>query len=233
VNAVVLLAAMPDDATPSTSEPDVSRPRKPSIVAHYSSGYKPPFDISRTIDRMLASVPSRYLVGLSEIVLTDRGELPRKRRRGVTYSRKKKVRILQARGMYHPASKATRAWIEIFVDATVKPWEKGLWSKIPLIRELDLGQVLFHEIGHHIHYTVRPEYREKEDVVDVWKVRLERNYYRQRFSFLKVPFRLFRFFAGPILDRLSAKATKRMLQDGLISQAEFEESTRTDHPKLG
>lgn len=223
---------MLDDSVPEESESEVPGPRKPSVIARYSSGYKPPFNVRAVIERMVASVPPKYLVGLSEIILTDRGELPRKRRRSVTYSRNKKVSILQARGMYHPAWKNRRPWIEIFVDATLKPWEKGLWRKIPLIRELDLGQVLFHEIGHHVHYTVRPEYREKEDVADIWKVRLERNYYRQRFSFLKVPIRIVRFFTGSILDLLSTKATKRLREGGFISQAEFEESTRADHPKI-
>ncbi len=45
--------------------------------------------------------------------------------------------------------------------------ETGWWLRIPLIREGKIADVLFHEIGHHIHFTCRPEYREKEDVADV------------------------------------------------------------------
>ena len=37
-----------------------------------------------------------------------------------------------------------------------------------MLRDIGFGHVLFHEIGHHIHNTVRPEYDEKEDVADKW-----------------------------------------------------------------
>lgn len=220
---------MPDDSAPVVSETESSGPRRPSVVARYSSDYRPPFDVASVVERMVDSVPPKFLVGLSEIVLTDRGGLPRKRRRSVTYSRKKKVRILQARGMYHPAWKGKRAWIEIFVDATLRPLGEGILSNIPLVRNWELEDVLFHEIGHHIHYTVRPEYREKEDVADVWKVRLGRNYRRHRSGFTKLSIRLLRFFAGPIIDWLNFKVAKLRRNKGWMSQAEFEESTRATH----
>lgn len=219
-------AAMPEDPSPATGDPDVAQPCKPKVTAFYSPKYKPHFDVTSLIVRMAESVPPKYLVGLSEIVLTDQGELPRNRRRSVTYSRKKKVRITNTCGLYHPAWKRERPWIEIFVDAILKPWEKGLWLKIPFLRETELGEVLFHEIGHHIHCSVCPEYREKEDVADVWKVRLQRNYARKRFVLLRMLFRFLRLFAAPFLDRLQTKLMKAERQKGRMSQAEFEESTR-------
>lgn len=36
--------------------------------------------------------------------------------------------------------------------------------------------VLFHEIGHHVHTTIRPEFSEKEDVADDWGKKLMKNY---------------------------------------------------------
>ena len=53
-----------------------------------------------------------------------------------------------------------------------KGWERGIWLKIPFIREGPIVDVFFHEIGHHIHHSIRPEFREREDVADVWMVRL-------------------------------------------------------------
>jgi hypothetical protein len=44
-----------------------------------------------------------------------------------------------------------------------------------------LGEVLFHEIGHHIHYTQAPEFREREDVAEDWKKRLSKIYFRKRY----------------------------------------------------
>jgi len=42
-------------------------------------------------------------------------------------------------------------------------------------------QVLFHEIGHHIHRTVRPEHNEKEDVADKWAGKLNGNFVRKKY----------------------------------------------------
>jgi hypothetical protein len=54
---------------------------------------------------------------------------------------------------------------------------------IPFLRSAIFGHVLFHEIGHHIDATVRPEFREKEDVADSWSKRLLRIYFRERYRF--------------------------------------------------
>jgi hypothetical protein len=51
------------------------------------------------------------------------------------------------------------------------------------LRELVFGEVLYHELGHHAH-TIRPEYREKEDVADSWGVRLSVNHLRQSYWLL-------------------------------------------------
>lgn len=135
---------------------------------------------------MLESVPPKYLVGLSEVVLTNSSGLSRKLRRSVTKARKRKVRIVEARGLYHPAWHGSHAWVQIFVDNTLKHWEKGWWLKVPYVRDMLLGEVLFHEIGHHIHFTTRPEYREKEDVADSWMRKLKRQYLRNEHPWLRV-----------------------------------------------
>lgn len=217
---------MTDDLLPTVAEDDSSALRIPKVITQYSPGYKPPFNVTRLIERMLESVPPKYLVGLSEVVLTNASGLSRERRRSVTKSRKKKSKIVDARGLYYPAWQGRRAWIEIFVDNTLRSWEKGFWLKIPLLRDSVLDEVLFHEIGHHIHYTVRPEYREKEDVADVWKVRLQNGYYRRRLKSLRVFVRIIRFLVGPIIEWLHLKVAKWRRQKGWISQGEFEESTR-------
>jgi hypothetical protein len=173
---------------------------------------------------MLDSVPENYLLGLGEVLLTNTSSLPRKRRRSITKSRRRKVHVIEAKGLYHPAVHGNRAWIEIFVDNTLRGWEDGWWLRIPFIREGKLGDVLFHEIGHHIHFTCRPEYREREDVADVWKVRLQKRYASDRFRWLVRFGRLIRPLLGSSLERLRAKVEMRMLRKGQISRAEYEES---------
>jgi hypothetical protein len=49
------------------------------------------------------------------------------------------------------------------------------------MREVTFGAVLFHEVGHHIHRTIRPEHKEKEDVADLWAKRLIGNFIRKKY----------------------------------------------------
>jgi hypothetical protein len=171
---------------PATNDVPSQTFQLPQVVAHFS-GYKPPFDPVPIVERMLASVPPKYLVGLSEVVLTNSSGLSREMRRSVTKSRGRKVRVAEARGLYRQAWNGKPAWIQIFVDNTLSGREKGWWLKLSLQREVSLASVLFHEVGHHIHYTTRPEFREKEDVADSWMRKLRKNYLRRRYAWL-IPF---------------------------------------------
>ncbi len=195
---------------------------RPTVQALFSD-YEPPFDAVPIVQRMLRSVPQKYLVGLREVVLTNASGLPRRLRRSVTKSRGRKVRFDKTAGLYHPAFNGRAAWIEIFLDNTLRGWERGWWLRIPLIRESKLADVLFHEIGHHIHFTCRPEHREKEDVADVWLVRLRDNYNRQRFRRFSGFIRFIRALLGPFIDHQREKLMLRMLHEGSISRAEYEE----------
>jgi hypothetical protein len=192
-------------------------------VQTFFSDYEPPFDAAPIVRRMLDSVPKKYLIGLQEVVLTNSSGLSRKRRETVLKSRRRKVRLDKTAGLYHAAFNGKPAWIEIFVDNTLRGWERSWWLRIPLIREGKIADILFHEIGHHIHFTCRPEYREKEDVADVWKVRLQDNYNRQRFRWMKRFGRLIRSVLGPSFDRQRKKIMLQALQEGWMSRAEFEE----------
>jgi len=176
----------------------------PKVVAHFD-GYKPPFDPVPIIERMLESVPPKYLVGLSEVVLTNSTGLSRKMRRSVTKARGRKVRVVEARGLYRQAWQGKPAWIQIFVDNSLKGWEKGWWLKLGFQRDVLLGNVLFHEVGHHIHYTTRPEFREKEDVADSWMRKLKRDYLRRRYAWLTPFIPLVRLMAQLLAGHAKAK----------------------------
>ena len=196
----------------------VVAPQRPKIVTHYTD-YEPPFDVAPIIERMLESVPPKYLVGLSEVVLTNTAGLPRKLRRSMTKNRGRKRKQSAARGLYYQEWNNRPAWIQIYVDNTLRGWEKGWWLKFRFVQEATLEDVLFHEIGHHIHFSVRPEYRETEDVADVWKVRLRRFYNRRRHWCLRAI--LFPFM--PLIEMWSRSLDKRSFEKGWISRAELEE----------
>lgn len=213
----------------ATDTPPESSAR-PAIITAFSE-YEPPFDVVAISRRIIDSVPDKYLQGLTQVVLTNTGNLPRDRRRSVTKSRGRKARIKEARGLYHPASHQCGAWIEVFVDNVLDQrgpgWDgwRGRWlQRSNWFRETELSEVLFHEIGHHIHFTVRPEFREKEDVADVWKVRLQRNYIRQRHRLIRSLVGFFQL--GRLVDLWVSKSSAKMLNKGLISHAEHEENVR-------
>lgn len=172
--------------------------------------YEPPFDVQRAIERMLGTVPEKYLLGLGSVVLTNGRALTGKRARRMTWSRGKKVSAAKARGLYHPAWRSDPAWIELRIDSIVPTYPP--WSRFPMFREMRLGEVFFHELGHHIHAQHRPEFKEKEDVAEDWKKKAAGNYIWRRFWYLTPLFRLLKLadrlfdIRGRLKDTVKAKA---------------------------
>ena len=58
---------------------------------------------------------------------------------------------------------------------------KGWKYYVPFLRTLIFGHVLFHELGHHIHRLIRPEYKEKEGVANKWAGKLNANFIRKKY----------------------------------------------------
>lgn len=146
--------------------------------------YIPPIDASAVVRKLLNSVPKPYLGylrGLSCIVLTNESALLRK-------DRFEKSRIL---GRYHRRTRiGGSAHVELRVDNIIECL-KGVLLWLPIVREYVFGQVLFHELGHHIHLElghefeiIRPVYtkKEKEDVANKWAVRLNGYFFRKTYS---------------------------------------------------
>ena len=117
------------------------------------------------VRKLLSSVPEKYLKGLDCVVLTNEVALSRKDRKGKTWSRRRRVSKSHVLARYHYGSRTSLPYIEVRVDKIVEGTEKWAFP-IPLIKDMVFGHVLFHELGHHIHSAIRPEYREKEDVAD-------------------------------------------------------------------
>jgi len=86
--------------------------------------------------------------------------------------------------MYHAYERNEQAWIELFVDEILRVWQKGLWLKVPPWRDILVSDALYHEIGHPIHSTRRPEFREHETVADEWRDRLPGRHIKGRYPWL-------------------------------------------------
>jgi hypothetical protein len=146
--------------------------------------YLPPFDVKATVEKLISSVPAKFLSGLNCVVLVNQSGLSRRDRVGKVRSRKRKFDKLRVLGRYHPGWRNSSPYIELRVDRILSGLETTAALKIKLFREIAVGHVLFHELGHHIHATMRPEHLEKEDVADRWAGKLNRNFVRTRYWYL-------------------------------------------------
>jgi len=155
-----------------------------TVIREFYNDFVPPRYVRKLVTNLLFSVPSEYLRGLDCVVLTNQSGAPRRQRLGKVTSRKRRVPQSQVFGRYYRADHGKPAWIELFVD-NLAAAVRAAHPLIPFCRTACFGHVLWHEIGHHIHATVRPEFREKEDVADRWAKKLGRIYFRERYRLPK------------------------------------------------
>jgi hypothetical protein len=72
----------------------------------------------------------------------------------------------------------------LVVDQIVKDLPKPL-DRIPVAREMTVGRVLFHEIGHHLDATLGSVGRTGEHGAEAWEARLSSRYLRRRYGYLR------------------------------------------------
>ena len=160
------------------------------IVESYSD-YRPPFNASKVVRTLLRTVPERYLRGLDCVVLVNQAFLSRRNVGSRVRSRKDAFGKLQVLGRYHFASHGKPPWIEIFVDRIIGDIHPRIIIWIPPLRAICFAHVLYHEIGHHIHDFIRPEYSEKEGMADRWSTTLMGSFLRKQYWYAMWPLILF------------------------------------------
>ncbi len=175
------------------------------IIREAYKNYMPPVAAKQTINILLSRLPQNYLHGLHEVVLTNSAGLNRNRRRGKTISRKQKVAIAECSGLYHQKWHNHEAYIEIFVDTVIDGFPSIL-IRIPFFRDMAFSRVLFHELGHHLHKTQAPEYREREDVADNWERKLTKYYFRNKYWYLMPILYIARLIIKPLNSFIKRKS---------------------------
>jgi hypothetical protein len=157
---------------------EAKRPR-PQIVENYHD-FVPPAGLKRFIDEAMTTVPVNYLVGLKTIVLTNSSALTRDQRRQKIWQRGKTHRLAEARGAYYRATRSRPASVWLYVDNIMRPL--GPWFfRVPIVGGIEFAEVLFHEIGHHIHAVHKPVYDGKENVAEDWSKKLLRRFCRRHY----------------------------------------------------
>jgi hypothetical protein len=143
--------------------------------------YRPPRHVLSTVTKLLQDLPSQALSGLQSVVLTNSqavGGGKTHRVKGRKYARRSCL------GFYHPKESGEQPWIEIVVDNAIAcffpPGPTRVFSYVPILREMLLADVLFHEIGHHLDHTVGAPAPSGEAAAEAWQKRLIRSYMQKR-----------------------------------------------------
>jgi hypothetical protein len=162
------------------------KPVGPDIIENYRD-FEPPSQVRKLVEELVESVPRNYLKGLKTIVLCNRAALTRDQRRQKVWGRGRKYRLVEARGAYYRATNSRPATVWLYVDNILKA--SPAWMlRIPVACYAEFGEVLFHEIGHHIHTVHVPIYDGKENVAEDWSRKLTQQFFRKHYWYL-VPFR--------------------------------------------
>jgi hypothetical protein len=154
--------------------------------------YQPPRFVHRTVANLLSWLPKQYLSGLQSVVLTNAKAIGRGktiRVRGKRHFRH------DCRGFYHPGRHGEAPWIEIVVDNIIAGLPHVFWY-LPVVRNLAFTETLFHEVGHHLDFTIGAPARSGEAAAEAWKERLSRSYAREHYWYLVV---FARFVVKPVV----------------------------------
>lgn len=155
-------------------------------ILEYYKDFEPPIDATAVTRKLIDNIPQKYLLGLGQIIATNLSGMSRRELNKKIKSRGRKVSMTNVCGLYHHRTASSSAWIEIFVDQ-IADLELSFFQKIPFLREMAFAEVLYHEVGHHIHTVLQPEYRDREDVADEWQIKLKRLYAKKKYWYL-MPF---------------------------------------------
>jgi hypothetical protein len=176
----------------------------PPVREDYQN-YKPPAWVSKTVKQLLEALSDQHVGGLSAIVLTESAIIGKGRTRRIAG---KKYAIKDCLGFYHPRSQREPPAIFPVVDNILAGKPPICW-RLPFSRDIFLGSVLFHEIGHHINDTVGSLAAGEEASADEWKRRLGRIHFRTKYWYLRPVFRPLRLFVAWLLRVRRRSAERR------------------------
>src|ERR1700687_2258312 len=155
--------------------------RGPAIVESYRD-FEPPSNFRRLIETLLLYVPPKHLIGLQTIVLTNRSGLTRAKRRQKVWSRNRKILLADASGFYSRATKSSPATVWLYVDNLAR--NAGWMLRVPFLCYLMTSDVLYQEVGPHIHTVKKPIHEEREDVAQDWSGKLYADFVRKRYWYI-------------------------------------------------
>ena len=167
---------------------------KQKIVEQYQD-YAPPVRVNEAVRLLLRHVPAEHLEGLHTIVLTNSASLLTSLK-GKFTAGGERFRAADRRGFYWNGR------IFLVMDQIFRDYPEALLL-VPMIKTLAIGEVLYHEVGHHIHRLVQPGYRDnKEAFADEWKDELLLAFVNKRYWYMAIIIRGYSRFINPTIKKL-------------------------------
>lgn len=164
--------------------------------------YIPPLRVHRSLRLLLRYVPEEHLIGLNKITLTNSEQL--RSIRGKITSEKRRFRPADCQGLYR------KGHIFLIMDQIFSQYPETFLLLVPPFKTFVIGEVLYHEIGHHIHRLEEPGYRNNREVVaDQWRDKLMQLFLKQRYWYLARAARLVR----PLLRPIEASIKDRIAEE--------------------
>jgi hypothetical protein len=182
----------------------------PAIVESYRD-FEPPPNFRGLIETLLLYIPPKYLTGLKTIVLTNRSGLTRDKRRQKVWSRNRKILLADASGSYSRATKSSPATVWLYVDNLAR--NAGWMLRVPFLCYMMPADVLYHEVGHHIHTVHKPIHEEREDVAQDWSGKLYADFVRKRYWYIYPFLYIVARIVSPIAKRLKRRSRGRSSPD--------------------
>ena len=174
---------------------------KVKIVEQYLN-YSPPVEVYSSIRLLLRHVPEEHLEGLQKIVLTNSASLLESFK-GKYPAGERRIRAADARGIY------LNHKIALVMDKILNQYPEVLLL-LPMFKTYAIGEVLYHEIGHHIHRREQPGYRaNKEEVADEWRDKLLKDFLWKRYWYLAYALRPYVKLVHPQVLKLMPRLARR------------------------
>jgi hypothetical protein len=169
-------------------------------VRHDYRDYRPPKWVEQTIHRLLQSLSRAHVGGLSAVVLTESSMVGKGR---AARARGRKYQLRECLGFYRRAHAGEPAAVFLIVDNILQTRPQFQW--LQFARDAMLGDVLYHEIGHHLQATVGSHAAGGETSAEAWNSRLTQIHIRKRYWYL----RPLRRPAGVLLRTLRRRRAQR------------------------
>src|SRR5688572_27469408 len=125
----------------------------------------------------MSNVPPEHLTDLRKVVLTNSTSLLN-RYKGKYDFDGERLRLGELRGFYGNGQ------ICLVIDQILRHYPDS-FMLVPIFKTFAIGDILYHELGHHIHRRAEPGYRDnREAVADEWRDKLLVAFFKKRYWYL-------------------------------------------------